>query len=401
MRWLDDCTVGGRRLKPRTLEIYERLLGAILGTAASDGIIDRTQCTSRGAGWLTRAALAKLHQAAPETTATLAMPFVVYLLADHLRGSGVLAVLVRGLYLRIYSHTAITSGGWLLGRSVWNYADYIITSLFFVFIGFELTAVLESDPVGAGSVILEVVVVLTLVVVRFGWIFPAVWLERAPHRRSSRDATPVGNRESIVTAWAGMRGMVTVATALALPTLITDGGTFPERHTIVFVGLVAVLATLVLQGVTLPPLVCWLKVGSDVDVAGDVQRLRRRATAAALEAMRDDTSDVPERARNAVDDLLRKAAEVERELVIDARHRGKVGPEVADEVLSDIESRAVRDSKERPMPRPRARFLTSVARSAQHSTPHLSTAQVGFRVGRVPSSRGAENLSSEAANTGL
>lgn len=331
------------------------------------------------AGWLTRAALARIHQAAPETTVTLAMPFVVYLLADALNGSGVLAVLVLGLYLRTYSHTAITSGGWLLGRSVWNYADYIITSLVFVFIGFELTAVLESSPLGADSITLAVVVVLTLVLVRFAWIFPAVWVQRLRRRRSRNEATPVGNRETTVTAWAGMRGVVTVATALALPALIVDGGTFPERQTIVFVGLVAVLATLVLQGLTLAPLVRWLKVGSDVDFSREVQRLRRRATSAALQAMRDDTGDAPERARKAVilqyegylaaqdalvtarhgepeneddpgdmravDDLLRRAAEVERELVIDARHRGSVSPEVADDVLSEIESRAVRDSE--------------------------------------------------------
>ncbi len=176
-----------------------------------------------------------------------------------------------------------------------------------------------------------------------------------------------------------MRGVVTVATALALPAAVAGGAVFPERHTIVFVGLVTVLVTLVAQGLTLAPLVRVLKVGSDVDVNREARRLRRRATAEALEMLRSDTEDVPERVREAVimqyrgylaaqdalvtarhgvddvdddtgdekavDDLLRRAAEVEREVVISARRHGEVSPEAADEVLDDVESRAVRDSE--------------------------------------------------------
>jgi len=328
-------------------------------------------------GWLTRVALARLHLAAPETTVTLAVPFAVYLLAEHLNGSGVLAVLTLGLYLRTFGHTAVTSGGWLLGRAVWRYADYIVTSLVFVFIGFELTAVLRSTPLTSGELGLAGAVVLVLVVVRFAWLFPAAWLSRL--RRSTRGSqgSPVGGRETLVTAWAGMRGVVTVATALALPALTEAGEPFPSRTVIVFVGLVVVLATLVVQGLSLGPLVRRLGVGSEVDVAAEARALRRRATATALEVVRRDGDGVPDRIRAAVtvqyegylaaqdalgtarhgdasdrDDtgderalgaLLRRAAEIEREVVIDARSRGAVSAEAADEVLDDVESRAVRD----------------------------------------------------------
>jgi len=331
------------------------------------------------AGWLTNFALARLHLAAPETTVTLAVPFIVYIVTDHLQGSGVLAVLVLGLFLRTYSHTAITSGGWLLGRAVWEYADYIITSLVFVFIGFELTDVLESEPLADRAVGLAVAVVVLLVVLRFAWIFPFVWWSRARRRRRMSEATPVGNRETVVTAWAGMRGVVTVATALALPATVTGGDAFPARHTVVFVALVTVLATLVAQGLTLAPLVRKLKVGGDSNVAVEVRRLRRQALAAALAEARDSDAVVPDRVRGAVilqyegylashdalhaarhgkdeddadegdegavADLLRRAAEVERELVIGARHTGRVSQEAADVVLSEIESRAVRDTE--------------------------------------------------------
>jgi len=330
------------------------------------------------AGWLTNFALAKLHLAAPETTVTLAVPFIVYVVTDHLQGSGVLAVLVLGLFLRTYSHTAITSGGWLLGRAVWEYAEYILTSLVFVFIGFELTNVLNSEPLEDHAVALAAVVVVLLVVLRFAWIFPAVWLSRTRQRRRSSESTPVGNSETVVTAWAGMRGVVTVATALALPASVAGGAAFPVRHTVVFVALVTVLATLVVQGLTLAPLVRKLKVGGDSNVAVEARRLRRWALDAGLAEVRREHADVPERVRAAVvlqyegyvashdalhaarhgkdeddDDagdgravaaLLRKATEVEREVVIDARRFGRVSQEAADEVLSEIEARAVRDS---------------------------------------------------------
>jgi CPA1 family monovalent cation:H+ antiporter len=367
------------------LVLYKVAIGAVVAgqLSAVDGGVALLLAIGVGvglglvAGWLTQQALAHLHLAAPETTVTLAVPFGVYLLADHLGGSGVLAVLVLGLYLRTFSHTAMTSGGWLLGRAVWRYADYIITNLVFVFIGFELTAVLAAEPIGAAEVGLAAAVVGVLVAVRFGWLFPAVWLARARLRESERGGAPSDNRETFVTAWAGMRGVVTVATALAIPTVTAAGATFPVRHTLVFVGLVTVLVTLVVQGLTLAPLVRRLRVGSDVDVRAEVRGLRRQATAAALDAVRQDV-EVPERVRNAVvlqyqgylaaqdalvtarrgdqadaddtgdeqavDALLRRAAEVEREVAIEARHLGLVSPEAADEVLDDVESRAVRDT---------------------------------------------------------
>jgi len=329
---------------------------------------------------LVRAALGALHDAAAETTVTVAAPFAVYLLAEHLEGSGVLAVLSLGLFLRSYGHPALTSGGWLLGRAVWSFADYLITSLVFVLIGFELTVVLEEVSIGHDEALLAGGVVLTLVVVRFGWLFPAAALGRAWSRR--RDAAmPYGARETTVVAWAGMRGVVTVAAALALPRSTDEASDFPDRAEIALVALSCVLLTLVLQGLTLSPLVRRLGVSADdEDLPGEVTTLRRRAAEAALDAVRRACDDLPDvavraaeqqyegylaaqgtleqaRSHGGADDqdsdprstsrgvaeALRRASEAERDLVLDARRRGQVSPAAADEVLQDIESRAVRD----------------------------------------------------------
>lgn len=328
-----------------------------------------------GLGLVSRLVLARIHDGYAETTVTVLVPFVAYVGAEHLNGSGVLAVLSLGLYLRTFGHDATTSGGWLLGRAVWGYADFLITSLVFTLLGVELVAVIRSTGTGGGTAGLALLVVVTLVVVRALWIYPTAWLARVRARR--RDApVPTGWRESTVVAWAGMRGVVTVATAVALPTVVEGGEPFPHREEVVTVALVAVLATLVVQGLTLGPVTKWLRVGSDVDERAEVASLRMRVTTAALAQIRDEAPDagVDEDVRRAavaqyegyltaqramrearageeggarrgeaLEAVLRRASDLERRLVLDVRRRGEVSAASADEVLRDIENRALRD----------------------------------------------------------
>ena len=330
------------------------------------------------AGLVTRWALAALHIAAAETVVTLAAPFAAYLAAEQVHGSGVLAVLALGLYLRSYGHPAVTSGGWLLGRAVWGFADYLITCLVFVLIGFELTDVLRRSTPEVDVVLLAVAVIVTLVGVRLVLVFPAARLARLPWRGQTPDA-PAGWRETLVVGWAGMRGVVTVATALALPLTTESGEPFPHRDAIIAVGLATVLVTLVLQGLTLSPLVRTLGVGTAGSSAPEVAALREQAAVAALESVRSADPGIPEAVRRAaelqyegylaaqealtasrlahakqagvdgdtdddlLDALLRRASEAERSVVLEARRNGQVSAEAADEVLSDVEARALRD----------------------------------------------------------
>ena len=332
-------------------------------------------------GWLTKLALGALHDAAPETTVTIAAPFVAYLGAEHLRGSGVLAVLVLGLYLRSYAHPALTARGWLLGRSVWDYADFLITGLVFVMVGFELTTVIEHSSTGASTIRLAVLVLAAVVVFRPMWIFPATAVARAMARRREA-ALPYGWRETAVVSWAGMRGVVTVATALALPQTADDGSDLPWRQSVVLVGLGCVLVTLVAQGLTLTPLVRRLGVGADSDERAEITQLRRQAMEAAERTLRAEAGDDPDPASRAVilqyegrlhahevlqqtlyhrkasggagagersteleerlQAVMRRGSDVERDLVLTARAIGAVSPAAADEVLHEIEVRAAR-----------------------------------------------------------
>ncbi len=323
-------------------------------------------------GWLTKRALRVLHHPTSETTLIAVMPFAAYLLADELHGSGVLAVLAFGLFLRTYGHSAITSSGYLLGRSVWRYADFIITSLVFTLIGFELTALLEHTDVPATSLRFAALIVATVVVFRVVWMYPAAWAARYRSRR--RDSpSPYGWRQTTVAAWAGMRGVVTVATALALPTTLANGTAFPERDILILTALLCVLVTLIGQGLTLAPVVALLKVGGDSNVQAEVATLRREATGKALDALRGyrQRSDDPvldavvkqyegylaaqlalqsvlfdepvgEDEQRDFREILQFAAEVERDIVLRARRSGRVSPAAADRVMDDVETRAAR-----------------------------------------------------------
>lgn len=324
-------------------------------------------------GWLARRALALLKDAAAETTVTVAVPFLLYLGAEALHSSGVLAVLVAGLYLRRNEGLEITSAGWVLGRSVWRYVEFVVSGLLFAFLGVELTSVLRNSHLFESGRSLAVggATVGVLLVIRAAAMFGSSYLAG---RRASRSgsAVPYGWRESTVAAWAGMRGVVTVATALALPATIDAGGPFPARQEVVLVGLLVVLVTLVVQGLTLSPLIRRLGVASDADPAADARRLHRDVTEAAL-ARLNAVDDVPEGVRQVVihqyesrldyrravqelvdgpedgaradgilRELLARASEAERDAVLQARWRGEVSPAAADDVLFDIEARALR-----------------------------------------------------------
>ncbi len=324
-------------------------------------------------GWLTRRALQLLHDAATETTVTLAVPFGLYLVADEIGASGVLAVLVAGLYLRATLNREVTSAGWLLGRSVWRYVEFAVSGILFAFLGVELTKVFGSTQLLDDAPTLKVAaaVIGVLVVLRSAAMF-GTWLLAGRRAARAGSAIPYSWRESAVASWAGMRGVVTVATALALPVTVGGGEAFPAREEIVLVALLVVLVTLVVQGLTLAPLIRGLGVASEADVQADARRLHRQVAEAGVEHLRQVDGANPAvraavleqyesrlRYRRQVEglvdgdtggdeagpqlrDLLAETTEAEREAVMEARRTGEVSSAAADEVMFDVEARSLR-----------------------------------------------------------
>ncbi|MBY8886153.1 Na+/H+ antiporter [Streptomyces sp. PTM05] len=260
-------------------------------------------------GWLANKLMRLVGDATLQVGLSLLVPFASYALAEELDGSGVLAVLTTALYLSEYMGDADDVTGRLAGSTFWTIVDTLVTGAAFGLIGLELHTVFGTAAGAAGRLLGGAAAVVGVVVgVRLAWLLPAAWLARRLHRRRDLDEDiPTTWRETVVMWWAGMRGVASVALALAIPLTVDGGGDFPGREGILFVAFCVVLATLVLQGLTLPWLVRVLGVQGDSAAERDLERrLALRAAKAARRRLREieETEELPEEMSEA---LLRRA----------------------------------------------------------------------------------------------
>lgn len=313
--------------------------------------------------------------------AVVTVPLGSYVLAEELMGSGVLAVLTTALFLAEHTADADDVLGRLTGRSFREIVDTLVTGVAFGLIGLELHNVFGTadgrlpELLGWGLVVVAVVVG-----VRLMWLLPATWLAKRLHtRRDYSEEIPTSWRETVVMWWAGMRGVASVALALAIPLETDDGKPFPGRDEIVFIAFAVIMATLVFQGLTLPWLVRKLGVRADTDAEGALERdLAIRAAKAAKHRLGEiqDAEDFPEEvlerlqraaydigariSPDMVDEERREAyarraerfkavGRVQREMLSAARHevlaaRSEPGsdPEIVDRVLRHLDVRSLR-----------------------------------------------------------
>ena len=182
-----------------------------------------------------------------DVTVSLLAGFIAYFLAEQVHVSGVLAAVTCGLVLGRKQHSEFTAQSRLAVASVWRFIEFLLTALVFILIGLQLRGIVErlQGYDATGLAMLGLAVSATLIASRFLWVFPSTWLPRAmfPSLRE-RDPMPPWSHP-VVLSWAGMRGVVSLAAALALP------ARFPERDIIVFLAFCAIFATLVVQGTTL------------------------------------------------------------------------------------------------------------------------------------------------------
>src|SRR6266516_4032019 len=224
--------------------------------------------------------------AAVENTVQLLVPFAAYVPADRVGASGILATLTAGLYLARYGPGVVTSAGRLQGQGLWDILVFILEGISFILIGLELRPVLDelggrpvSTLLGEAALVCAVVIVVRIV-----WVFAAGALSRALRTRPGQ----AGWRNHAVVAWAGMRGVVSLAAALAIPLRTDTGAPFPQRDLLIFLSFSVILVTLVGQGLTLPPLIRRLDVVEPVErAAREEAATRLRLARAALERLDD------------------------------------------------------------------------------------------------------------------
>jgi Na+/H+ antiporter len=196
-----------------------------------------------------------------EVTFTLITPFASYLLAEHLHFSGVLAVVTTGLYLTFRASKMFTNESRIMAYSAWEVVIFILNGLVFILIGLQLRSVMQGiGDYSTGKLVLYgAVVSLVVIVIRFIWVVPAAYIPRILIRRI-RETESLDPRNLVVFGWAGMRGVVSMAAALAIPLTLPDGTAFPYRNLIIFIAFCVILSTLLLLGFTLPWVIRALKI---------------------------------------------------------------------------------------------------------------------------------------------
>jgi monovalent cation/hydrogen antiporter len=230
--------------------------------------------------------IARLHRALDdallEITITLLTPFVVYLCAEALHVSGVLAVMVAGLYLSRQSARFFSSTTRLQANGVWEVLVFLLNGLLFVLIGLQLHHILTAIPASPLTLGNAVVICLAVILTRLVWVFSATYLPRFLNPRLRQTDPYPGWRNILLIAWAGLRGGLSLAAAFALPFTVASGIVFPEREQIIFLTFCVILATLVVQGIGLVPLIRLLGLRSDPTPGQELQYAREIAIRAAL-----------------------------------------------------------------------------------------------------------------------
>ena len=224
-----------------------------------------------------------IEDAPIEITISLLTPYVVYLTAEAIGVSGIVATVATGIFLGRRSSTIMSPSTRIAGLAVWQLFIFVLNSALFMLIGLEFPRValaLGSEQPAARLVGLALAIGLGVMAVRMLWVFPITYLRAAVpwlHATKRPDW-----RYVFVVGWAGMRGMDSVTTALALPFMTQDGGPFPARSLIVFLGAAVVIITLVGQGLTLPLVMRVLGVAADDSEDAEEQQAREVTGDAAL-----------------------------------------------------------------------------------------------------------------------
>ncbi|MCH5675458.1 Na+/H+ antiporter [Streptomyces gilvus] len=309
------------------------------GRAALDLVLSAVVAVAIGValGWGANRLLDMLGDATLQVGLTLLVPYASYVLAEELHGSGVLAVLTTALFLAEYASDPDDVMTRLAGHTFWDIVDTLVTGVAFGLIGLELHNAIRTASGRWGEMLGWAGAVLAVVVlVRLAWLLPATWLTKRLHARRDHDEDiPMGWRETIVMWWSGMRGVASVALALAIPLTTDDGSAFPDRDEIVFIAFGVIMGTLVLQGLTLPWLVKRLGVQADTEHEKAFEKeLAVRAAKAAKRRLKEieEVEDLPDELS---EQMLRRALEI----------GVRISPEIGEEERREAHEMRVRRLK--------------------------------------------------------
>jgi monovalent cation/hydrogen antiporter len=319
-------------------------------------------------GYVTGVIFKWIHKITPnnpttDTTFTFLSPYVAYLAAESLHLSGVLAVVVAGLYMSHNSSTIFSQQTRLQARGTWDTIIFILNGIIFILIGLQLPYILSAIEQHSFLDLLTygAIVSIAVIIGRIIWVFPGAYLPRISRR--IRDAEPATSVKLVsIVAWSGMRGVVSLAAALALPRIIATSEPFPNRDLIIFLTFCVIFSTLIIQGLTLRPLIKWMRIDPGSHEAELEQQVRLKIANDVIEHIEENYSyalsgetlnliknkyevrvyrirkDLIDRKYNdnQLQEFMRIQHELlslERQLILELRNKGRIG----DELLKKVE----------------------------------------------------------------
>jgi monovalent cation/hydrogen antiporter len=213
-----------------------------------------------------------------EIVISILVPYATYLIGDRAHVSGVIAVIACSMYMSRKSPGYMSPQVRLQATAVWNALTFVLNGIVFVLIGLQLPYVMSQINGMSRIVLLEYGVGFSavMIAVRMGWVFGETYLVYAVRRwvqkEQVEDPEP---RRLIVIGWGGMRGVLSLAAAVSLPYALPDGRMFPQRSMIIYLAFCLIVATLVVQGLTLPVLIRRLGLSEPVGMKAEEQEARR------------------------------------------------------------------------------------------------------------------------------
>jgi monovalent cation/hydrogen antiporter len=320
-------------------------------------------------GWIIKQVRSRIDDPPTEITISILSGYAAYLPAEELGASGVIAAVTVGVYMGWHTPQLTTPIMRIQGVSVWEILTFLLNAVLFLLVGLQLPRVMEDiTGYSAGELIFWGALISGVVIgVRLLWGFTVTYLIRALDRREVQRARRSSWQERLVVGWAGMRGSVSLAAALALPLETDAGAAFPARDLIILLAYVVILVTLVGQGLTLGPLIERLGVRDDGAEEREEVAARVRLAEAALArideltevdwarpdtlervrgmydyrrrrfAAREDGDEQYEERTGAYQRLMYELFDAQREELVGMRNRGDISDEVRRRVERELD----------------------------------------------------------------
>jgi CPA1 family monovalent cation:H+ antiporter len=232
--------------------------------------------------------LRKLDLSDPLISNAIALitPYAVYLSCETVHVSGVLGTVAAGMYMSRRSGDLYGPEGRLVAGAVWDLLIFVLNGLVFLLIGLQLRTIVYDPSFAAREIWIGLTISALVIAVRMIWVYPAAYLPRWLFPSVRRNEADPGWNYLFIIGWSGMRGIVSLAGALALPATIAGGKPFPGRSEILFITFCVIFVTLVFQGLSLIPLLRWLRIDAGEDLDAHEIRVRVAALKAGIARLR-------------------------------------------------------------------------------------------------------------------